>query len=139
MRVDFDCHVHTTRSACGEDITDEWLCGKAREDGLSFAVTDHTMHLYYEPEIAWSMSRPDGIALFEARRESGRERIRQYLADIKSCGSSRMLAGVELDVLPDGQIMFADDHTRWYVDRVQPLKGWNLRSTDWIAVGQMPS
>jgi DNA polymerase (family 10) len=105
----FDCHLHTVRSACGEDITDEWLCARARENGCGFAVTDHTMHLYYEPEIAWSMMTEDGIRLFEDRRASGRETILHYLDDIRDCGASNMLVGVELDVLPDGQIMFPDD------------------------------
>lgn len=109
MKIDFDCHVHTTRSACGEDITDDWLCHRAAENSLRFTVTDHTMHLYYEPEIAWAISRDDGIQLFEERRESGRERIYRYLEDIRSCGRPNMMVGVELDVLPDGQIMFADD------------------------------
>jgi len=105
----FDSHLHTTRSVCGEDITDEWLTARARENGCTFAVTDHTMHLYYEPEIAWSMMTENGIQLFEERQASGRENIRRYLDDIRDCGASNMLAGVELDVLPDGQIMFPDD------------------------------
>jgi len=105
----FDCHVHTVRSACGEDITDEWLCARAQENGCGFAVTDHTMHLYYEPEIAWAMMTEDGIRLFEERRRTGRDNIRRYLDDIRDCGASNMLVGVEMDVLPDGQIMFPDD------------------------------
>jgi len=105
----FDCHTHTVRSACGEDITDEWLGERARENGFSFAVTDHTMHLYYEREIAWAMMSEDGIRLFEERRESGRETILRYVDDLRSFATENMRVGVELDVLPDGQIMFPDD------------------------------
>jgi DNA polymerase (family 10) len=105
----FDCHLHTVRSACGEDITDEWLCAQARENGTRFAVTDHTMHLYYEPEIAWALLTDDNIRLFHERRHSGRENVLQYLDDIRFCDSGNMRVGVELDVLPDGQMMFPDD------------------------------
>lgn len=105
----FDCHLHTTRSACGEDITDEWLCARAMGNGHWFAVTDHAMHMYYERERAWAMMTEDGIRLFEARRDAGRETILRYMADIRRCGAANMLVGLELDVLPDGQIMFPDD------------------------------
>lgn len=104
-----DCHVHTVRSACGEDITDGWLRERALENGCRFAVTDHTMHLYYEPERAWAMMTDDGIRLFEERRRAGRETILRYVEDIRRCGADNMMVGVELDVLPDGQIMFPDD------------------------------
>lgn len=109
MTIAFDCHVHTLRSACGEDITDEWLFAQARTRDLCFAVTDHTMHLYYEPEIAWAMYREDAVELFEARRVSGRDRILRYVADLRRGECPNLLVGVELDVLPNGQIMFADD------------------------------
>ena len=109
LPIEFDCHIHTTRSACGEDITDDWLCQKARSDSLRFAVTDHTMHLYYEPEIAWAMYREDAIPLFEARRKQGRDTIARYVDDLRDCDSDNLLVGVELDVLPDGQIMFPDE------------------------------
>jgi histidinol phosphatase-like PHP family hydrolase len=109
MEIAFDCHVHTQRSACGEDITDQWLFQQARTREICFAVTDHTMHLYYEPEIAWAMYREDAIELFAARRVSGRERILRYMADLRSGNCPNLLVGVELDVLPDGQIMFPAD------------------------------
>jgi len=107
--MEFDCHVHTTRSACGEDITDSWLCERAHEDRVRFTVTDHTMHLYYEPEIAWAMMSDEGLNLYEQRKSSGRDNILRYLEEIRSCGSPNMMVGVELDVQPDGQIMFPED------------------------------
>lgn len=109
LTIDFDCHVHTTRSACGEDITDSWLCERAHENRVRFTVTDHTMHLYYEPERAWAMMSDEGIALYEQRKVSGRDNVLRYLEEIRSCGSPNMMVGVELDVHPDGQIMFPDD------------------------------
>ncbi|MHB8997254.1 MAG: PHP domain-containing protein [Armatimonadota bacterium] len=109
LEIDFDCHIHTVRSACGEDITDAWLCEKARENLIRFAVTDHTMHLYYEREMAWAMMSDDGIDLFEQRKESGRDNILRYIDDIRSCNQPNMMVGVELDVQADGQIMLPDD------------------------------
>ncbi len=109
MDIAFDCHVHTQRSACGEDITDEWLFEQARSRDLCFAVTDHAMHLYYEPEIAWAMYQEDAIELFEARQASGRERVLRYMEDLRSGGCPNLLVGVELDVLPDGQFLFPED------------------------------
>jgi len=109
LPTEFDCHVHTVRSACGEDIVDEWLCQKAHENLVRFTVTDHTMHLYYEPEIAWAMMSDEGLELYEQRKVSGRDNVLRYLEDIRSCDSPNMMVGVELDVQPDGQIMFPDD------------------------------
>ena len=109
LKIDFDCHLHTTRSACGENMTDEWLCRKAHENAVRFTVTDHAMHLYYEPAIAWAMMTDDGIALYEERKASGRDTIARYIEDIRSCGHPNMMAGIELDVQPDGQIMFPAD------------------------------
>lgn len=109
LEINFDCHIHTVRSACGEDITDEWLCRKANENQVRFTVTDHTMHLYYEPEIAWGMMTDEGIALYEQRKSSGRDNILRYMEEIRSCGHPNMMVGVELDVQPDGQIMFPED------------------------------
>lgn len=105
----FDCHVHTKRSACGEDITDSWLCAQAQQNNWQFAVTDHSMHLYYEPEIAWALLTDDNIRLFEQRRQAGRERILRYVEELRSCAAEHMRVGLEIDVLPDGQIMFPED------------------------------
>jgi histidinol phosphatase-like PHP family hydrolase len=109
LHIDFDCHVHTVRSACGEDITDAWLCEKARENQVRFTVTDHTMHLYYDRDKPWAMMSDEGIAIFEQSRASGRDNVLRYLDDIRSCGLPNMMVGVELDVQPDGQIMFPED------------------------------
>lgn len=104
--VPFDCHVHSSRSACAEDINDAWLFERAQNSGICFAVTDHTMHMYYEPEIAWALYRKDALRLFEARRDSGRQRILDYIATFRACPSPCLRVGLELDVLPDNQLMF---------------------------------
>lgn len=108
MPITFDCHVHTLRSACAEDIDDEWLCSQPYK-GFSFAVTDHTMHMYYEKEIAWALLREDSVALFQERIVSGRENTLRYIDDLRSCNLPHMKVGVELDVMYTGQIMLADD------------------------------
>jgi histidinol phosphatase-like PHP family hydrolase len=102
----FDCHVHSSRSACAEDINDAWLFERAQNSGICFAVTDHSMHMYYEPEIAWAMYREDALELFAARRDSGRQRILDYVATFRACPSPNLRVGLELDVLPDNQLMF---------------------------------
>lgn len=109
LKIEFDCHLHTTRSACGENMTDEWLRERALENGLRFCVTDHSMHLYYEPELAWAMMGEDGIRLFEERKQSGRDNILRYIEEIRSCEAENMQVGMEVDVQPDGQIMFPED------------------------------
>ncbi|MEN6546110.1 MAG: PHP domain-containing protein [Armatimonadia bacterium] len=108
MQFTFDCHVHTTRSACGENITDEWLSEQAL-NGFSFAVTDHSMHMYYEPEIAWALLREDSVELFTERVAKGRDNTLRYIEDIRGCNRDHMHVGVELDVMYNGQIMLADD------------------------------
>lgn len=108
MQFTFDCHVHTTRSACGENITDEWLSEQALH-GSSFAVTDHSMHMYYEREIAWALLRENAYELFKERIDSGRENTLRYIDDIRSCNREHMHVGIELDVMYNGQIMLADD------------------------------
>jgi histidinol phosphatase-like PHP family hydrolase len=102
----FDCHVHSVRSVCASDTTDEWLFEQAQNIDFCFAVTDHTMHLYYEPELAWALYRENAVELYEARRDKGRQMILNYIAALRACPSPRLRVGLELDVLPNNQLMF---------------------------------
>ncbi len=109
MPIQFDCHVHTELSACSEDISLKWLCRQAHETDLCFAVTDHSMHFYYGPIEPWRMYSDNDGALFRSLRDHGRERILRHYEAVRGCQAPRMLFGVELDVLPTGEIMFPDD------------------------------
>ena len=59
LKENFDVHVHSPYSACCEDITLEKLKEKAEEKKIIYAITDHSAHLYFPKELAWSITRED--------------------------------------------------------------------------------
>ena len=110
MSFDFtDCHVHTEFSSCAEDVTLEGYAEFARTSEMVFAVTDHSAHLFYPPDHAWGFWTDDAIPLYEANLEAGRKRIELYLRQVRRVQCGGMIVGTELDVLPDGRLVFPED------------------------------
>jgi len=107
-----DCHVHTEFSACGEDVALQGYADFARTSEMVFAITDHAAHIFYPPGHAWSFWTEDAVALYEANRQSGRQRIEDYLSLVRAAQGGGMLVGTELDILPDGRPVFPDDIVR---------------------------
>ena len=102
----FDCHVHTPESACCEDTTLEKIQEKAEELNLKYAITDHSAHLYFPRELAWSMMRDDFPEVFKAHRKAGRKAIKEYIADLRK---RNLIVGIELDIYSDGTLVFEED------------------------------
>jgi len=110
MRFDFtDCHVHSEFSDCGEDVTLQGYADFARTSDMIFAITDHSAHLFYPPDKPWSFWTDQAVPLYEANIEVGRERIERYLGLVRELQCGGMLVGTELDVLPDGRLVFPED------------------------------
>jgi histidinol phosphatase-like PHP family hydrolase len=106
LSQNFDCHVHTPESACCEDTTLEKIQEKAQKLNINYAITDHSAHLYFPRELAWSMMRDDFLEVFEAHRAAGRKAIKEYIAKLRR---NNLLVGIELDIYSDGTIVFEDD------------------------------
>ena len=106
LSQNFDCHVHTPESACCEDTTLEKIREKAEKLNIKYAITDHSAHLYFPRELAWSMMRDDFPEVFEAHRKAGRKAIKEYIANLRK---RNLIVGVELDIYSDGSIVFEDD------------------------------
>lgn len=104
----FDCHTHTEFSSCAEDVTLAGYVERARA-GARFAITDHSAQIYYPPDHRWGFWSEEAYELFAAGEESGRERIAHYLATCRAAQCGHMLVGTELDVLPDGRMVFPAD------------------------------
>ena len=102
----FDCHCHTERSACAEDVSLAMYAQLARTASHPFVVTDHSAHLFYPPDNKWAFWGDGAEALYEECHVEGLARCRQYVADLRSAQTGAMFVGVELDVLPDGRIVF---------------------------------
>jgi histidinol phosphatase-like PHP family hydrolase len=104
-----DVHTHSPYSACCEDITFENLKSKAQEKNIIYAVTDHSTHLYFPKELAWSMLREDFKELWNKHRETGRQTIEKYIETVRNAGA---LTGIELDIYSDGTLVFEEDYFR---------------------------
>ena len=102
----FDCHVHTPYSACCEDITLKKIKEKAIKLNINYAVTDHSAHLYFPKDLAWSMMCDDFPELFRCYRAAGRKNIEEYITKLRE---NNIITGIELDIYSDGTIVFEDD------------------------------
>lgn len=105
----FDCHCHTERSDCSEDVSLEMYVNIARESDAVFAITDHSAHIFYPPESPWAFWGEGAEALFEECHAEGMARCAQYVEDLRAAQTGGMLVGVELDALPDGRVVFDPD------------------------------
>ena len=104
-----DTHTHSEYSACGEDVTVAGYADIARTTDNIFALTDHSAHLYFPPDRKWGFWSDEADEMFEACREDGPRRVREYLDYVRSLQCGGMLIGVELDIMPDGRIVYDED------------------------------
>lgn len=104
-----DVHTHSEYSACGEDVTVAGYAEIARTNDSIFALTDHSAHQYFPPEKKWGFWSDEADEMFEACREDGPRRIREYLEYVRSLQCGGMLIGVELDIMPDGRIVYPEE------------------------------
>ena len=105
----FDCHCHTERSECADDVTLAKYVDIARTTNQVFVVTDHSAHIFYPPDKPWGLWGEEAETLFYRHYEEGIERAREYAATLLAARTGGMLAGIELDVLHDGAIVFDTD------------------------------
>ncbi len=103
-----DCHTHSEFSACAEDVTLAGYAERARDTSLHFAITDHSAQVFYPPDQRWGFWSDDAVEIFERCRPQGRRRIIEYVAAVRAAQRGNMLVGTELDVLPDGRIVFPE-------------------------------
>lgn len=97
-----DCHCHTERSACAEDVSLEWYSTIGAAMGQAFVVTDHSAHLYAPADRMWAFWTPEGRSIIEAYRSQGDAALDRYIEDVRAMQSGRMLLGIELDMFIDG-------------------------------------
>jgi DNA polymerase (family 10) len=91
-----DLHSHTTESDGRDGLED--MVEAARRRGLRYlAVTEHSRAI---------PSRKRGTGMDEARAVEHLARIRSYQERVPDI---RLLAGCEVDILPDGRLDMADD------------------------------
>jgi len=105
----FDCHCHTERSACAEDVSLAMYTHIARRGGPAFAITDHSAHLFYPPGKAWSFWGDDARAVFDRHHAAGLTQCAEYVQWLREAQTGNMLVGVELDVFEDGTFVFDED------------------------------
>lgn len=107
FREFWDCHCHTERSACAEDVSLEFYRRRALDDAnCVFAITDHSAHLFYPPDNRWGFWTDRAEEIFESCYDEGIERCRDYVRWVRSAQTNGMLLGVELDCFEDGRVVF---------------------------------
>ncbi len=103
MQMDlFDCHCHSERSDCAEDVTLEWYARLARDSSQGFAITDHSAHIYYPADAKWAFWTSQSRDVFEQNREYGYAEVARYIADVRAAQTGGMMLGIELDMFIDG-------------------------------------
>jgi len=102
-------HLHTEYSYCCEDISTGRLAEFLPRWPHPVAITDHSMHIVFDPELGWCLGREDAPALLEDCLGRGRERLLHYIEHVRPLASGTVLIGTELDILPDGRPVFPED------------------------------
>ena len=105
----FDCHCHTERSDCAEDVTLEWYAEIARNSSQVFAITDHSAHIYYPREVKWAFWTDEAREVFEEHKQWGDAQLDWYVADVRAAQAGGMLLGIELDMFLDGTPVCNED------------------------------
>ena len=106
----WDCHCHTERSACAEDVSLEAYRQRALDNAnYVFAITDHSAHLFYPPDNRWGFWTDQATEIFEACYDEGIQRCRDYVNWVRASQVNGMLVGVELDCFEDGRLAFDPD------------------------------
>ncbi len=98
----FDCHCHTERSDCAEDVTLEWYAEIARNSSQVFAITDHSAHICYPQDAKWGFWTNEAREIFERHKDYAEAEIDSYIAEVRSVQTGGMLLGIELDIFLDG-------------------------------------
>lgn len=102
-------HLHTEYSVCCEDITTERLAAFLPTWPHPFSITDHSAQFTFGQAVWREFHSDEAPAIIAARADETRERVRRYLEHLRSLDGGRVLVGTELDVLPDGRPVFAED------------------------------
>ncbi len=97
-----DCHCHTERSDCAEDVTLEWYVEIAANSSRAFAITDHSAHICYPQHAKWGFWTDEGREIFEQHKDYANAEIDSYIAQVRSVQTGGMLLGIELDMFIDG-------------------------------------
>ncbi len=98
----FDCHCHTERSDCAEDVSLQWYAEIARTGAYQFAITDHSAHIYYPQDAKWAFWTAEGRRIFDEHKRWGDAQLDEYIADVRAAQAPGMLLGIELDMFIDG-------------------------------------
>ncbi len=104
-----DVHCHSEYSCCGEDVTVAGYGDIARTTSKVFALTDHSAHSFFPPDRKWGLWSDEAVELFAGCREAGEQRIRDYLVHVRSVQTGGMLIGTELDIMPDGRVIYPQE------------------------------
>lgn len=104
-----DYHVHSEFSPCSEDTSIEKIAKISKEKDIEVTVTDHSYVFYIGKILKFSEKGIEN----KLDRTAARKRIMEYLEDRKKL---RINIGIELDVLPNGEILFEKElYDKFYV------------------------
>lgn len=111
-----DVHCHTEYAYCGHSVEAKENLELTRMLGLSrLCLTEHSFQLYFEKDFAWSYKwQRDPDSAWQMIERGGRRRMLAYKVFIEQFRVQNVLAGLEVDLLADGDILLADeDRNDW--------------------------
>jgi histidinol phosphatase-like PHP family hydrolase len=112
-----DVHCHTEFAYCGTTVAAEKNVRVAEAMGLAgICLTEHTFHLYFGTDEAWSYRWQTDVARADREWASGRGRMPEYRTFARRLRSPFVRLGLEADLLADGRLLLADEDS----------EGWDL-------------
>ncbi len=108
--LSWDNHCHSEFAYCGEDVSVEAVCERARLLGLEYvAFAEHAGQLYLPRENYWAGDCYSCPGLIREYRENGLDRMAGYKSRIKEFGGGIARPGLEVEADKNGDLTLLDE------------------------------
>ncbi|MEM4248030.1 MAG: PHP domain-containing protein [Candidatus Nanoarchaeia archaeon] len=106
LRNDF--HAHSNRSyCCVENLSAIKYLEIIQAGKLdSIAITDHSMAIYFPPEIACEWEYIANSSIFDSYRDTGNKNLDAHLSMLESLANQGIIPGLETEMMSDGRFTF---------------------------------
>lgn len=103
-----DYHAHSNKSYCCAENLELGKYLEIIKSGKldSIAITDHSMAIYFPPDIAWNWEYIANSSVFDNYRESGNKNLDAHLSMLESLATQGIIPGLETEMMNDGRFTF---------------------------------
>ncbi len=108
MQIRNDYHAHSRYSYCCDAKIDFKVYANKidQNDFCTVAITDHSMAIYFPPQVAWDWKYMSDSSIFDQHLDAGNRKMKQYLDEIAVFSGFGLIPGIETEMMSDGRLTF---------------------------------